>query len=99
MYRSNCRALQRRQQNAAQCIAEGQTKAALKRLGHDHSHALWFVTSKHIEFAWLDKLLPILLNHDRTFPLCNLTDAAAPRPTPRLLGEKIWGNFDPLDGS
>ena len=68
MDRGNRRALQRRQENAAQRIAEREAEAALERLRHDRRHALWIVARDHLEFAWLDKLLPVLLNHDRTFP-------------------------------
>ena len=66
--RGNRRALQRRQENSAQRIAEGEAKAALERLRDDRRHALWIVAGNHFELARLDKLLPVLLNHERTFP-------------------------------
>src|SRR6516165_8791743 len=84
-------ALQRRQQNPAQRIAERQAKAALERLGHDRGHASRFIANNYIEFAWLDKLLPILLNHDRTFPWCNSTAASVSRSVFAQHCERIGG--------
>ena len=63
MDRGDRRALQRRQQNAAQRVAERQAEAALERLGDDGRDAARIVAGRDIELVRLDEFLPVLLNH------------------------------------
>jgi hypothetical protein len=57
-------ALQRRQQHAAQRIAERQAEAALQRLGDDGGDAARCVVARFRSSLFgLDQFLPVLLNH------------------------------------
>ena len=58
-------ALQRRQQHAAQRVAERHAEAALERLGDDRRDALRIVAGRDFELVRLDQFLPVLLDHDR----------------------------------
>ena len=59
-------ALERRQQDAAQRIAERLPEAALKRLGDNDRQALRVAAERDFKLLGLDQLLPVLLNHDVT---------------------------------
>jgi len=67
MDRGDRRALQRREENAAQGIAQGQAEAALERLSHNRGEAFGSFARNDFELVRLDKLLPVLLNHDGAF--------------------------------
>ena len=58
-------ALQRRQQHAAQRIAERQAEAALERLGDDRRSAARVDTHFGDKLLRLDEILPVLLKHVR----------------------------------
>ena len=65
LHRGDGRALQRRQQHAAQRVAERQAEAALERLGDERRHALRVIAGRDFELVRLDQFLPVLLDHDR----------------------------------
>ena len=56
-------ALQRRQQHAAQRVAERHAEAALERLGDDGRHLAAVTAGAHLELAGLDQVLPVLLQN------------------------------------
>ena len=62
LHRGHRRALQRRQQHAAQRVAERQAEAALQRLGDDGGDALRIVAGLDRELFRLDQRLPVLLD-------------------------------------
>ena len=64
MDRGDRRALQRRQKNAAQRIAERHAETALQRLGDDGGKTLRSRRRRDFELVRLDELLPVLLNHE-----------------------------------
>ncbi len=55
-------ALQRRQQDAAQRVAERLTKAALERLCDQRSKAIRVSSRSYVELIGADKFLPIFLD-------------------------------------
>src|SRR6185312_16864380 len=57
------RALEGRQQHAAQRIAQGQTEAALQRFGDDGGDTAGVMTGFGLELVRLDQFLPVLLKH------------------------------------
>ena len=62
LHRLHGRALQRRQQNAAQRIAERQAEAAFERLGDQGRRALAIAAGLTCSLFGPDQFLPILLN-------------------------------------
>ena len=56
-------ALQRRQQHAAQRIAQRQAEAALQRFGGDGGDAARIMTGFGLELLRLDQFLPVFLKH------------------------------------
>src|SRR5918994_3713906 len=66
MYRRHRGALERRQEDATQGIAERRAKAALERLGHDRGDTLRIVAGGDFELVGLNQLLPVLLDHNHT---------------------------------
>ena len=66
MDRRYCGALERRQQNATQGVAERRTETALKRLSHDRRDALRIVAGSNFELVRLNQFLPVLLDHNHT---------------------------------
>ena len=56
-------ALQRRQQHAAQRVAERQAEAALERFGRDGGLLARFMARFDAELLRLDQFLPVLLKH------------------------------------
>jgi hypothetical protein len=56
-------ALQRRQQHAAQRIAQGQTEAAFQRFGDDGGDTAGVMPGFGLELVGLDQFLPVLLKH------------------------------------
>ena len=69
MDRSNRRALQRREKNTAQGVAERHAEAALQRLGDSCRHAARVVAGRDFELVRLDQFLPVLLDaHWDAFP-------------------------------
>ena len=67
--RRDRRALQGRQQNAAQRVAERHAEAALQRLGDGGRDALGIVSGGDFELVRLDEFLPVLLDaHLEAFP-------------------------------
>ena len=62
LYRGHSSTLQRRQQNAAQCVAQGQAIATLERLGNNGCQEARVITRLDLEFGRLDKFLPVFLN-------------------------------------
>ena len=65
LHRGDGGALQRRQQHAAQRIAEGQAEAALERLGDERGSVL--PLPENVELVGLDQFLPVLLDHALSF--------------------------------
>ncbi len=61
------RTLQRRQQDAAQGVAEREAKAELQRAGDDGREALRVIARDDFKLVGLGELLPIFLNHERAF--------------------------------
>ena len=61
--RSDRRALQRAHQNAAQGVAQRQTKATLQRLGDDRCLTCRVITGFYVQLGRLDKFLPVLMDH------------------------------------
>ena len=57
-------ALQRRQQNAPERIAERQAKAALQRFSHHGGAAGDIRTRLDMELVWFNQFLPVALNHE-----------------------------------
>ena len=62
MHRLHRRALQRRQQNPPQRVAERQAEAALERLGDQRRLAARVGTGRHLQLVRPDQFLPILLD-------------------------------------
>src|ERR1019366_8552335 len=62
MHRLHRRALQRRQQDAAQRVAQGLTEAALKRLRDQGRKAVRVSARSYLELVRADKFLPIFLD-------------------------------------
>jgi hypothetical protein len=63
MHRRDGGALQRRQQHAAESVAEREPEAALKRIGHDGRQARRVAAGNDVELGGLDEILPVLLQH------------------------------------
>ena len=63
MHGGDGRALQRRQQHAAQRVAERHAEAALQRLGDDGGDLAALAAGRDIELVGLDQILPIFLQH------------------------------------
>ena len=61
LHRSHRGALERRQQDAAQRIAQRHAEAALERLGDQRRDPLAILPSLHLELGAADEFLPILL--------------------------------------
>jgi hypothetical protein len=66
MDRRHCRALERRQEDPAQRVAERRAEATLERLGHDRRNALRIVAGGDFKLVRLNQLLPVLLDHNHT---------------------------------
>jgi len=67
VHRLHRRALQRRQQNAAQGIAKRHTEATFERLGDHGGNARSVTASGDLKLVRPDQFLPILLDHVFTF--------------------------------
>src|SRR5438552_10414975 len=63
LHRSDCGALQRREEDAAQRVAERQPETALKRLGDDDGDTPGIVAMLDSELLRLDQGLPVFLNY------------------------------------
>ena len=61
VHRRHRRALKRRQEHAAQRVAERRAEATLQGLGDDGRDPLRIVARSHLELVRLDQLLPVLL--------------------------------------
>ncbi len=61
--RGHGRALQRRQQHAAQRVAQRQTEAAFQRFGGDRRGPPRIMAGFDLELLRLDQFLPVLLKH------------------------------------
>jgi hypothetical protein len=59
LYRGHGSTLQRRQQDAAQRVAQGQAIATLERLGNNGRQEARVITRLDLEFGRLDKFLPV----------------------------------------
>ena len=86
VHRRHGRALERREQHAAQRVAERQAEAALERLRHHGGGALGIVAERHFELVGLDEVLPILVDHGATFLKCEI-GRGADRSNPRRYDE------------
>jgi hypothetical protein len=62
MHRLHRRALQRRQQNASQRVAERLTETALERLGDQRRDTVRIGARAYLKLVRADKFLPIFLN-------------------------------------
>ena len=62
VHRLHARALQRRQQNAAQRVAERQAEAALKRLRNHGGEPFRIAARLHLQLVGSNQFLPIFLN-------------------------------------
>ncbi len=67
VHRLHRSALQRRQQNAAQRVAERHAKAALQRLRDDRGDPCGVGPGGHLKLVRPDQFLPVLLDHVFTY--------------------------------
>ena len=81
-------ALQRRQQDAPQRVAERHAEAALERLGHDGRVASGIAPGRDLQLVRPDQLLPVLLNHVVTIAVTRTFLLASPL---RPAGENSGG--------
>ncbi len=63
LYACDGRALKRAHQNAAQRVAQRQTKAAFQRFGNDGGLFLRVVARLHVKLSRLDKFCPVFVDH------------------------------------
>ncbi len=90
-------ALQRRHQDAAQCVAERQTKAALQRFGDQRCLAVRVIARLDVQLLRFDQLSPILVDHAS---LLNSSSQAhvRKRGTPEVQKIAIPGRSEPQPG-
>ena len=64
----DCRTLQRREQNPAQRVAQGQAITAFKRLGDHGGDARGIAARNDVELGRLNQFLPVFLDHHVQLP-------------------------------
>ena len=75
--RRHGRALKRRQEDAAQRVAEGGAEAALERLRHEGGDAAAVAARLNVELRRTDQFLPVLLIHLHLFASCRKSGSPA----------------------
>ena len=91
VHRLHARALQRREENAPQRVAERQAEAALERLGHHGGRALRIGARRDLQLVRPDQFLPVLLDRHVNHPF--VWRARSPR-----IPLRPWENSAAADG-